>query len=128
MLTDMADCSEHVRYELAFSARQMERTDAAGDSWERMWAEIDKWKLKPIAIRAVQGHNFIVTEDTPYDTRFDEDVAGGDSREVKLIHSDHGGEIKFLVHATKKGLNNLQLNSILGRRKMSIFLLSISGA
>ena len=54
-----------------------------------------------------------MTDETPYDTRFDADDAEGNLRTTPLLHSSKGGEIPFLVHSTRKGLQSCVIDSIL---------------
>ena len=54
-----------------------------------------------------------MTEETPYDDRFDEEDARGDLRTTPLKHSSEGGNIPFLVHSTRKGVQNAIIDSIL---------------
>ena len=95
MLRDIADCSDHVRFEMAFTAKQMESIAAVEESWDDFWETIAREQLKPIALRAVQGHAHEVTEATPYDQRFDAEDAKGDLRKTKLKHSYDGGRILY---------------------------------
>ena len=84
MLRDIADCSVHIRFEMAFTAKQMEKISAVGDNWDELWETMSNEHLKPIALRAVQGHNHRVDEHTPYEDRFDEVNARGDSSDYKV--------------------------------------------
>ena len=69
--------------------------------------------IKPVALRAVQGHKQKVTDRTPYDHRFEEEDARGDLRTTPILHSSQSGEIPFLVHSTKKGVRDTIIESIL---------------
>ena len=98
---------------MAFTAKQVERIAAVGDNWDELWDTMASWQLKPIAPKAVQGHNQRVDEDTPHDDRFDEEDARGDLRTAKLKHSYDGWKVPFVIHATRKGINSITLKSIL---------------
>ena len=73
---------------------------------------MEEENLKPLALRATQGWTFKVDESTPYDTRFEEEDARGDSRKTFLLHTSKAGKITYLVHASRKGLNDSILESI----------------
>jgi len=77
MLRDCADCCEHVRVELAFTQDQYDQIRAVGHDWDSLWWAMLHREIKPVALRAVQGHKFKVTDETPYDNRFEENDAGG---------------------------------------------------
>ena len=80
MLRDCADCCEHVRAEMAFTTDQYNQIRAVGDDWDDLWFAMKERSIKPVALRATQGHKHKVTEETPYDDRFDEEDARGDLR------------------------------------------------
>lgn len=113
MLRDCADCCEHVRVEMAFTANQHDQIRAVGDNWDDLWLAMKERSIKPIALRAIQGHKHKVTAETPYDDRFEEEDARGDLRTTSLKHSSEGGKIPFLVHSTKRGVQNTIIESIL---------------
>ena len=77
MLRDCADCCEHVRVEMAFTAAQYDRIRAVGDNWDELWFAMGEHSIKPIALRAIQDHRHRVTAETPYDARFEEEGARG---------------------------------------------------